>query len=92
MGRGYLNNACTEFHINIVIGNNGDLSSYQREDKCLADNILVTVIVGVYCNCGIAQQSFGTGGSKLNISAAVLERISQVPEMAGLILVGNFRI
>ena len=26
MGRGYLNDAGTEFHVNIVVGNNGDLS------------------------------------------------------------------
>ena len=87
-----LYNARSEIHFNIFISHNGYLSAYQRKNKRLADDILISFIVGIYCNSCIAQQSFGTCCCKLNIAAAVLEGIAQMPEMACLILISNLRI
>ena len=36
MCRSYLNNACTEVHLNIIIGNDRDFTVYDRKDNCLA--------------------------------------------------------
>ena len=43
-------------------------------------------------NCGIAEQRFGTGGCKLNIAAAVLERIAQMPKFARLLFIFNLGV
>ena len=42
-----LNYACTEFHINIFIGNNGNLSVGKRELYCFAYYALVSFVIGV---------------------------------------------
>ena len=87
VGGSYLNNASSEVCFNIFIGNNGNFSADKGKNEHFANDVLVALIVGVYRNGCIAQKCFGTGGSKLNIAAAVLEGISQVPEMTCLILI-----
>ena len=87
MRGGDLNYACTELHVNIAVGDNGYLSANERQDKGLANYVLVTLVLGVYGNCGIAQQSFGTGGSKLNVARAVFQRVAKMPEMTRLIFI-----
>ncbi len=42
-----LNYACTEFNINIFIGNNGNLSVGKRELYCFAYYALVSFVIGL---------------------------------------------
>ena len=83
------NNARSEIHFNIFIGNNGNLTVYYGQDKSFADYILVSFIVRVDRNGGIAEQSLGSCCCKLHIAASVLERIAKMPEMTRLILIFN---
>ena len=92
VSRSYLNNTCTEVHLNIIIGNNGYLTVNDRQDNCLADEVCVALVLGVYSNSCIAEESLGTSGSKLQITVGVLDLIAEVPEMACLILVSNLSI
>ena len=92
VGRSNLNYTCTEVHFNVFVCNNGDFTVNKRNDKCLADNVLVSFILGVNCNSSIAKHSFGTCGSKFKITASVLEGVLDVPEMACLFLVFNLGI
>ena len=82
-----LYNARTELHINIAVRNNRYLPVDKRQENRFADNVLVSLVLWVYSDSGITQQRFRSCRSKLDISAAVCKRVSQVPEMTCLILV-----
>ena len=92
MGRCNFDNARSEVYFNIIIGNNGDLPVDYREYESLADYILISLIVRVDRNGCVAQKGFGSGGCKLKVSAAVLERIAQMPEVTRLILIFNLGV
>ena len=85
-------NARTEIHLNIVIGDNGNFPVNYRKNNGLADNILISLILGIHRDGGIAEKCFRSRCGELKISAAVLEGIAQMPEMAGLILILNLGI
>ena len=87
-----LYHAGSEVHFHIIVCHNGDLTVYQRQDQCLSHQIFVAFIVGVDCYGSIAQQGFRTGGRQFQISAAVLQRIPQMPEMPCLHFVFYFCI
>ena len=87
-----LNRTGTELDINIVVCNNGDLTSYERQNEHLADNILITLILGVNSNRGIAQECLRSCCCEIDVSGSVLERISDMPEMTGLFLIFNLCI
>ena len=89
VGGGNLNNACAEIRFNIFVGNNGYLAVNKRKNQRFAHKVLVSFIVRVYRNRRITQKGFGAGCRKLQIAAAVLKRIAQMPEMPGLLLVLN---
>ena len=92
MRRSDLNYTGTEIDINIIVGNNGDLTTYKRKDQHLADDILISLVLGIYCYSSITEKCLGSCSSKLDITAAVLERITKVPEMTCLIFVLNLGI
>ena len=87
MGRGDLHHACTELNIHIIIGNHGNLSMHDGQDQSLAYHIFITLVIGVHRHGCIAQQGLRSGGGQLQVAAAVLKGIAQVPEVTGLILV-----
>ena len=83
----------TELFINIRICHNRDLAVYDWQDQCLSDQILITLILRIDCNSGIAKHRFRTGGRDLNISAFfACDRIFNMPEMSGLLLMLYFGI
>ena len=83
----YLNDTGTEVYLDIIIGDNGYLAVDYGQDERLADDILISFIIGVDGNSGIAEQGLGAGRCKLKIAAPVLERIAKVPEMTRLVLI-----
>ena len=82
----------TELCINIIIGNNGYLSVYKRENESFPNYVGISFIVGIYGYSGISEESFGTGGSYFKKSVTVFHRIADMPEMSRLILIGNLGI
>ena len=87
MRGGYLNDTGTEVYLDIIIGDNGYLAVDYGQDERLADDILISFIIGVDGNSGIAEQGLGSGRCKLRIAASVLERIAKMPEVTRLILI-----
>lgn len=83
----YLNDTGTEVYLDIIIGDNGYLAVDYGQDERLADDILISLIIGVDGNSGIAEQGLGSGRCKLKIAASVLERIAKMPEVTRLILI-----
>ena len=87
-----LNNAGSEICFNIIVRNNGDLTVNYRQNKGLAHKVLVALVIRVYRNGGIAEQCLGARGGKLQITAPVLKRVTEMPEMPCLLLVLNLRV
>ena len=55
-----LNNTCSEGHVNIAVGNDRDLSVYERKPECLSNKILVSFIFGINSHGGITEHCLGT--------------------------------
>ena len=92
VSRSDLNYARTKVHFNIVIGYDRYLTVYDRQYNCLADESRVTLVLGIYCNSGIAEECLGTCCGKLQIAVAVLYLIAEMPEMTCLILICYFSV
>ncbi len=92
MCRRDLYNARTEIHFNIIICYYRYLTMNKGKNYCLADKILIPFIVRINSNCRIAQKCFGTCGRKIDITAAVCQLISEVPEMTCLLLIFNLGV
>ena len=81
-----------ELFIYIRICHDGDLSSHQRQDRRLAYDIFVPLVIRMYRNGRIAQHGLRTGGSDLQIIVGPHDGIFNMPEMAFLLFVLYFRI
>ena len=84
---GNLYAARTEAYLNVIVCNYGNLAVYYGKYKSLADKMLGCLVLGVYCNGGITEHSLGSGGSYLNVAVLALDRILDMPEVTGLILI-----
>ena len=93
MGRCNLYTSCSEFLVYIFIGNHRDFSVCERKLQHLADKIFVTLILRVYGNSSITQQSFRTSSCDLyETSLFSYDRVINVPEKSVLILMLNLCI
>ena len=92
------NNTGTEFHVYIAVGNDRDLTVYNRKHYLFADHILISVIVRIYSNSRVSEHGLRTRRSKLNelrgadTSIFFDQRIFDVPQMTCLLLILYFRI
>ena len=71
MRRGDLYHAGSEFHINIIVGDNRDFPADQRQSQCLAHQMPVSFILRIYRDGSISEHSFRAGGRKLQPTGAV---------------------
>ena len=56
MRGGNLNDTGTEVYLYIIVRDNGYLAVDYWQDERLADDILISLIIGVDGDCGIAEQ------------------------------------
>ena len=66
----------------MLVGNDGYLSAYKRQNEHLADVLFISLVLGVDGNGGITEHRFGTGGGDDEILIAVFEFILDVPKCA----------
>ena len=96
--RGDLDDARTEFPVNIFICHDRDPAVHEGKPDVTADQVVVALILGMDCHCSIAEHSLGTRCGELEESClgdrTVLfdQRIFDVPEMAGLLFILHFRV
>ena len=85
--------AGSEFFVNILISNYRDLSVCKRQLQHLANQILVSLIFRIYCNCSITQKCLRTCGCDLNETSFLsYDGIIDVPEKSVLVLMHNLCI
>ena len=88
-----LNAACSEFLVNILIGNNRDLSVCKRKLQHLSYKVFISFILRVYSNCCIAEKCLRTSGRDLNkTSFLTYDGIIDVPEKSVLVFMHNLCI
>ena len=88
MSGGDLKTASTEVHLNIFIHDDRHRTSYQRNDYFLSLEPCVTLIVRIYADSGIAQDSLGTcGGDNDVFIFLALHFIAEMEEVALFLLV-----
>ena len=86
MSRCDLDAACTEFHIDILVGDDRDLSACERQLEHLSDYVFISVIIRVYSDGCIAEQGFRAGRGNFHKPAFLTDyRIINVPEEAVLV-------
>ena len=84
---GHLDSARAEAELNIVVGDDGELSADKGQNCVFADKVLIALIVGVNGNTGVAEHGLGTGGCDYKLLIRVLDGVSYMPEAAGHVLV-----
>ena len=82
-----LDGSGTEFHIDILVGDDRDLLVDKRKDDHLPDQILVALIVRMDGDRRIAEHRLGTRCRDLERVVSPDDRIADMPEMSFLILV-----
>ena len=92
VSRSDLDNACSEIHFHIFIGNDWYFSVKQRQNAGLADKVLVSFVIRMNSYSRIAYHSFGTCGGKLQISASISQRVTQMPEERVLLFKFNLSV
>ncbi len=85
-GRG-LDTARAERRVDIAVGENGDLAPDDGQDAGLADQVLVTLVVRVDRNAGIAHEGFRAGGRDNNVFVGALDIIFDIPQLARLVFI-----
>ncbi len=98
VGRGDLHAAGTELGVAVVVGDDRDAATNQRQFDVLADQCLVALVVRVDRHGGVTQQGFRTGGGDYQVVlafgglGAVGQRVAQVPQVALLVVVFHFEV
>jgi len=101
---GDFDSAGAVFGVGVLVGDNGDFAVGEREFDKAADEVLIARIIRIDGNGSIAEKGFGTSGADddfgmfdigVVIGAAIRgadDLISDIPEVAGFVLVFNFNI
>ena len=92
MTRRGLNTTRAELQINIIVRKDRNLASNNRQNRLLADQMLITLIVRVDRNAGIAHKGLRTGGCYDNGFVGILDVITDIPQLARLGFVLNLSI
>ena len=79
-----LYNACTKIHVNVFVRNDRDFTVDEGNYHGLTYKVTVTLVVGIYCYCRVAQHCFGTCCSKCNLFLAVGSKVAVMPEKSVL--------
>ena len=83
----HLDAAGAEIELDVIVGHDGQLAAHERQDRRLADQVLVALVRRVDRNAGVAEHGLRAGGGDGEIVVAVLERVADIPERAGHVLV-----
>ncbi len=89
MGRRYLEAACAEIHLHILIHYHWHGTPYQRHDNLLPFEPLITFVVGIDTYGGIAEDGFRTRSRHNDVAVFPLYIIFKVEQLRMLVLVDD---
>ncbi len=79
--RSDLHAAGAERRIGVVVTDDRNQALGQRQPDLLADQVLVTLVRRIHCDCGVAEHRFRASRRDHEMTAAIRERITQVPQL-----------
>ena len=88
----HLDAAGAEIELDVIIGHDGQLTAHERQDGRLADEVLIALVRRVDRDAAVAKHRLGARGGDGQILVAVLERVADIPERAGHILILDLRV
>ena len=83
----HLHRAGAEAELDVVVRHDGELAADERQDRVLADEVLIPLVRGVDRDARVAQHGLGPGGGDDELLVGVLDRVADIPERAGDVLV-----
>ena len=92
MRRGDLDATAAERRIDIRIADDGHVPIRERQAHTAADQMPVTLIIGVHGDRRVAQHGLRPGGRDDEKAVAIAKRIAQVPQMAHLLFGDHLQI
>ena len=87
VGRGDLDGSRSEFELDTLIRHHRDLPVEDREKQRLPDRVLVSLIVWMHRNSGIAEHRLGPRRGDRDVTGPVLERVPDVGQFTRVVLV-----
>ncbi len=85
-------NARTEFHIGVRVADNGYRLVYYGQNYVFAYKVLIALVLGVYCNRGVAEHGFGAGCGNHKRLVGIFHKIFNMPEEARLLRIVNLDV
>ncbi len=83
MARGNLDRAGALFRVGVAIGDDGNAPPDDRQHHVLADQVLISLVIGVHGHTGIAQHGFRAGRADGDVFAvAALDGVLEEPHLA----------
>ena len=92
MGRSHLYASSTKFHLSIIVRNHRNFLINKRQNDLFANNRGIPFIVGIYAHTRVTQHSFRACSCNNYFTIAVCQRITNVPQMTGLVHVLNLSV
>ncbi len=87
-----LHRAGAELRLREFVGDDGNLALHQRDENVLPVEMRVALIFRVHSDRGVAQHRFGTGGRYGDELVRADNRIANLPQFPGDVLVLHFEI
>ena len=79
----------SEFHVHIIVENDGDRAVDERHDGAFPLEVGVARVVGVYRNGRIAENGFGPDGGDGDVLVAVLDAVAHMVERTVFVAINN---
>ena len=90
--RSHFDSARTKTDFAVLVAHNRNLAVHDRKNTGLADQVLELFILGVDRDAGIAHHGLGSGRRNDDVAGAVGQRITDIPQMTGLVGVLDLRV
>ena len=88
----HLHRAGAEAELDVFVRHDRELAPHERQDRVLADEVPIALVVRVDGHAGVAQHGLGPGRGDDELLVGVLDRVADVPEVARHVLVLDLRV
>ena len=78
--------------VDVVIGNDWDFPSHQRQQNLFTDQVLVALVLGMHGHGLVTQHGLGSGGGHHETAFSIGQGVAQLPEMAVFFLADHFKV
>ena len=85
VGRGHLHRAGAEADLAVFVAHDRNLTIHDGQDAGLADEVLELLVLGVHGHAGVAHHGLRAGGGHHDVAAAVVQGVTDIPQVAGLV-------